>query len=100
MAQILTGTKVSNADHYTIKFFEVNDDGSSNNEPTITVENIPQPEEETFYYNLTTVANIAENTAYKITCQAHPAANDTIWTDSLVQTVAKSLIVKPSSTDN
>ena len=100
MAQILTGTKVPNADHYTIKFFEINDDGSSSDEPTITVENIPQPGEETFYYNLTTVAGVDENIAYKITCQAHPAADDTIWADSLVQTVAKSLIVKPSSADN
>lgn len=100
MAQILTGTKVSNADHYTIRFFKVNEDGSSSNEPTITVENIPQPEEETFYYNLTAVAGVDENTSYKITCQAHPAADDTIWTDSLVQTVTESSIVKPSSANN
>ena len=97
MALILTGKKVDNAVSYTINFFKIVD-GSAEETPSVSVNDIPQPEGEMFNYNLTNVSDLEAGVSYKVTCQAHAASDDPFWTDSLIQTVEDSCEIVPSTT--
>ena len=101
--KILTGTKVDNAGSYNVKY----EDSDIND--VFIIKNIPQPIQDKFYFDLINtkihaISSITKedndyepnneqgsfsisdlfipDTNYTISCQAVPAQNDTVWTES------------------